>query len=167
MAKQSIGQSVAAPPSPRGKKAPSLAGNTDTPSPTAVALSGKAPRVFTVSHLKEADFKADGLRAYAYHRDLEIAAAKGGLCQAHVIRMMPPCTDEVGKPHRHRADLRLLYVFKGAMKNAFDGHGEQMMFTGSCWLQPSGIRHTVLDYSAHCEALEIVVPAAFGTEEVA
>ena len=122
--------------------------------------------MFTVSHLDQADFKADGLRRYAQYRDLGIAAATGGLCQAHVIRFAPPCTDEVRKRHLHQADLQLVYVLQGWMKNEFEGQGEQMMSAGSCWLQPSGIRHTVLDYSADCEVLEIIVPADFKTEEL-
>ena len=121
-------------------------------------------QVFTVNHLNEADFKADGLRAYAQYRDLGIAAATGGLCQAHVIRLIPPCTDEVRKRHTHQADLQLVYVLKGWMKNEFEGAGEQMMSVGSCWIQPSGIEHTVLDYSADCELLEVIVPADFSTE---
>jgi uncharacterized RmlC-like cupin family protein len=130
-------------------------------------LSGTATaQVFTVSHLNEADFKADGLRAYAQYRDLGIAAATGGLCQAHVIRLIPPCTDEVRKRHLHKAELQLVYVLKGWIKNEFEGHGEQMMSAGSCWLQPSGIEHTVLDYSADCEVLEVIVPADFRTEDV-
>jgi hypothetical protein len=52
------------------------------------------------------------------------------------------------------------------MKNEFEGQGEQMMSAGSCWLQPSGIKHTVLDYSADCEVLEIIVPADFKTEDL-
>ena len=124
-----------------------------------------APQTFTVSHLNEADFKADGLRAYAHYRDLGIAAATGGLCQAHVIRLIAPCTDDVRKRHLHKAELQLVYVLKGWMKNEFEGHGEQMMSVGSCWLQPSGIEHTVLDYSPDCEVLEIIVPADFKTED--
>ena len=130
-------------------------------------LTGGGPQVFTVSHLNEADFKADGLRPYARYRDLGIAAATAGLCQAHVIRMVPPCTEEVRKRHVHQTELQLVYVLKGWMKNEFEGHGEQMMSAGSCWLQPSGIKHTVLDYSPDCELLEIIVPADFKTEELA
>jgi hypothetical protein len=137
------------------------------PKAPARKLGNGAPQVFTVSHLNEADFKAEGLRAYAQYRDLGIAAATGGLCQAHVIRLIPPCTDEVRKRHVHHADLQLVYVLKGWMKNVFEGHGEQMMSVGSCWLQPTGIKHTVLDYSPDCEVLEIIVPADFKTEEVA
>jgi hypothetical protein len=133
----------------------------------ATRLGAGTPQVFTVSHWNEADFKTDGLRAYAQYRDLGIAAATGGLCQAHVIRLVPPCTAEVRKRHQHQADLQLVYVLKGWMKNEFEGHGEQMMSAGSCWLQPSGIKHTVLDYSPDCEVLEIIVPADFKTEKAA
>jgi hypothetical protein len=62
--------------------------------------------------------------------------------------------------------LQLVYVLQGWMKNEFEGVGEQMMSAGSCWIQPSGIEHTVLDYSPDCEVLEIIVPADFKTEEV-
>jgi len=121
---------------------------------------------FTVSHLNEADYKADGLRSYALYRDLGIAAASGGLCQAHVIRLLSPCTDEVRKRHLHEPELQLIYVLKGWVKNEFEGQGVQMMSAGSCWLQPPGIKHTVLDYSADVELLEIIVPADFKTVDV-
>ena len=134
------------------------------------AARGNAPREtvsqrFVVSHLTEADFKADGLRPYAQYRDLGFAEATGGLCQAHVIRLVPPCTDTVRQRHSHAVDLQLVYVLKGWVKNEFAGQGEQMMSVGSCWLQPSDIAHTVLDYSPDCELLEIVVPADFKTTE--
>ena len=149
------------------RKAASASASAAAPDQTRVSrASANPPQAFTVSHLNQADFKVDGLRTYAQYRDLGIAAATGGLCQAHVIRFTPPCTDAVRKRHLHEADLQLVYVLQGWMKNEFEGHGEQMMSAGSCWLQPSGIRHTVLDYSADCEVLEIVVPADFKTEEL-
>jgi hypothetical protein len=130
-------------------------------------LKAAAPvQRFTVSHLDDADFKRDGLRSYALYRDLGIAVASGGLCQAHVIRMLSPCTDEVRKRHQHEAELQLIYVLQGWVKNEFEGEGVQMMSAGSCWLQPPGIRHTVLDYSADVELLEIIVPADFKTLEL-
>jgi hypothetical protein len=148
-------------PAPRRGRPPAVARKAP-----AQKLGNASPQLFTVSHLNEADFKPDGLRAYAHYRDLGIAAATGGLCQAHVIRLVPPCTDEVRKRHRHTTELQLVYVLKGWMKNEFEGQGEQMMSVGSCWLQPSGIEHTVLDYSPDCEVLEIIVPADFKTEDV-
>jgi mannose-6-phosphate isomerase-like protein (cupin superfamily) len=137
------------------------------PGPKTARLKTAAPaQRFTVSHLNEKDFKRDGLRPYAFYRDLGISGATGGLAQAHVIRLIPPCTDEVRKRHTHAVELQLVYVLKGWMKNEFDGHGEQLMREGSCWLQPPNIRHTVLDYSDDCEVLEIIVPAEFKTVEV-
>jgi len=133
----------------------------------ALAARKRATQRFTVSHHHEADFKADGLRAYALYRDLGIAAATAGLCQAHVIRFLGPCTDEVRKQHYHETELQLVYVLKGWVKNEFDGHGEQLMQAGSCWLQPPGIEHAVLDYSDDCEVLEIIVPANFKTVNLA
>jgi hypothetical protein len=130
-------------------------------------LKAAAPaQRFAVSHLNDADFRADGLRSYALYRDLGIAAASGGLCQAHVIRLLSPCTDEVRKRHAHESELQLIYVLQGWVKNEFEGEGVQMMSAGSCWLQPPGIKHTVLDYSADAELLEIIVPADFKTIEL-
>jgi quercetin dioxygenase-like cupin family protein len=83
-----------------------------------------------------------------------------------VIRLRSPCTDEVRKRHLHEPELQLIYVLKGWVKNEFEGQGEQMMSAGSCWLQPPGIEHTVLDYSPDAELLEIVVPADFKTVEL-
>lgn len=144
------------------------ASRTKTAAPKTAATKTKpaAPQNFTVSHLKESDFKADGLRSYALYRDLGIATATGGLCQAHVLRLLSPCTDEVRQRHTHEVDLQLIYVLKGWIKNEFEGHGEQTMTVGSSWLQPPGIRHTVLDYSDDCEMLEIILPADFQTTEV-
>jgi hypothetical protein len=155
----------AAAPAPAARRT-RQAGSPKRVQPPPSPAPAKPPQSFTVSHLNDADFKADGLRSYAQYRDLGIAAATAGLCQAHVIRFVPPCTDEVRKRHRHAADLQLVYVLQGWVKNEFEGVGEQMMSTGTCWLQPSGIEHTVLDYSADCEVLEIVVPADFRTEEI-
>jgi hypothetical protein len=56
------------------------------------ARSGEKARPkhkFVVSHARDADFKA-GLRPYAHYRDLGIAAATGGMAEAHVIRFVPP-----------------------------------------------------------------------------
>jgi hypothetical protein len=134
---------------------------------TSPRLKAAAPsQRFTVSHLDDADFVKDGLRSYALYRDLGVAAASGGLCQAHVIRLLSPCTDEVRKRHLHEPELQLIYVLQGWVKNEFEGVGVQMMSAGSCWLQPPGIKHTVLDYSADVELLEIIVPADFKTADV-
>lgn len=123
----------------------------------------KKPQRFTVSHLDETSF-GDGLRSYARYRDLGIAAATNGLAVAHVIRMIPPVTDEVRQRHLHKTEFQMIYVLKGWIKSEFEGEGAHVFKKDSCWLQPPGIKHTVLDYSDDCELLEIVLPANFATE---
>ncbi|MGY4307666.1 mannose-6-phosphate isomerase-like protein (cupin superfamily) [Bradyrhizobium sp. USDA 4369] len=120
-----------------------------------------------ISHFNEADFKADGLRAYAHYRDLGIAAATHGLARAHVIRMLPPCNpQEVSKLHTHAVDFQMVYVLKGWVKSYLEGVGETLMKEGSCWTQPPKIRHMILDYSDDVELLEVILPADFKTVEL-
>lgn len=126
----------------------------------------RRPQRFTVSHLDEKDFKGGGLRNFAKYRDLGIAEATGGAAVAHVIRMIPPVTDEVRQRHLHRTQFQMVYVLKGWFKADFEGEGTHTFKAGSCWLQPPSIHHTVLDYSDDCELLEVVMPADFETETV-
>ena len=117
---------------------------------------------FTVSHLKEEDFK-EGLREYAKYRDLGIAAATNGTVQAHVIRLVPPWTPEVAKWHWHDVQFQMVYVLKGWIKSELEGQGAILMRAGSCWTQPPRIKHRVVDYSEDCELLEVILPAEFET----
>jgi hypothetical protein len=121
---------------------------------------------FVVSHPREENFHADGLRDYAQYRDLGIADATNGMVRAHVIRFSEPCSDKVRKRHYHDVHFQMVYVLKGWMKNEFEGQGVQVMKAGSSWIQPPKIKHTVLDYSEDCEVLEIILPAEFDTTEV-
>ena len=118
---------------------------------------------FTVSHLKEEDFKRDGLRPYAVYRDLGFAKATHGLAQAHVIRMLPPHTPQAAKLHFHSANFQMIYVLKGWILNKFEDQGEILMQMGSSWIQPPGIAHAVLNYSDDVELLEVILPAEFET----
>jgi hypothetical protein len=121
---------------------------------------------FIVSHHREADF-AEGLRSYAKYRDLGIAAASGGMVQAHVIRFVPPFEPkEASTPHYHEVDFQMVYVLRGSYKAEFEGEGVHTFEAGSCWIQPPGIKHAVRGYSDDCELLEIVLPAGFGTVEL-
>ena len=142
------------------------------------AVKSKAPAVSTkkparpkqriaISHHREEDFKADGLRAYAKYRDLGIAAASHGLAQAHVIRLQGPCNpEEVSKLHFHDVDFQMVYVLKGWVKTYMEGEGETLMKQGSAWTQPPRIRHMILDYSDDVELLEVILPAEFKTVEL-
>jgi mannose-6-phosphate isomerase-like protein (cupin superfamily) len=120
-----------------------------------------------ISHHREEDFKADGLRAYAKYRDLGIAEASHGLAQAHVIRLQGPCNpEEVSKLHFHAVDFQMVYVLKGWVKTYMDGEGETLMKEGSAWTQPPKIKHMILDYSDDVELLEVILPAEFKTVEL-
>jgi hypothetical protein len=122
---------------------------------------------FTVSHPREEDFD-QGLRPYSAYRDLGIAPATGGMVQAHVIRMTKPFNAaEVAIPHYHDVDFQMVYVLKGWFRSEFEGEGAHTFYAGSCWIQPPGIKHTVLGYSDDCELLEIVLPAEFETVTLA
>ena len=121
-----------------------------------------------ISHHREEDFKADGLRAYAHYRDLGVADASHGLAQAHVIRLIGPCNPaEVSKLHFHDVDFQMVYVLKGWVKTYMEGQGETLMQQGSARTQPPRIKHLILDYSDDVELLEVILPAEFKTVELA
>ncbi|MCC8968498.1 cupin domain-containing protein [Bradyrhizobium sp. Pear76] len=145
------------------KSAPKAAAKT-----AAKAATKALPKQrIAISHHREEDFKADGLRTYARYRDLGIAAASHGLAQAHVIRLQGPCNpEEVSKLHFHDVDFQMVYVLKGWVKTYMEGEGETLMKEGSAWTQPPRIRHMILDYSDDVELLEVILPAEFKTVEL-
>jgi hypothetical protein len=120
-----------------------------------------------ISHYRDEDFKADGLRTYAKYRDLGVAEASSGLARAHVIRLIGPCEPEiVSKLHFHDVDFQMVYVLKGWVKTYLEGVGETMFQTGSSWTQPPRIKHLIMDYSDDVELLEVILPADFRTVEL-
>lgn len=138
-----------------------------TTAKTAAKKPARPKQRIAISHHREEDFKADGLRAYAKYRDLGVAAASHGLAQAHVIRLQGPCDPaEVSKLHFHDVDFQMVYVLKGWVKTYMDGQGETLMQQGSAWTQPPKIKHMILDYSDDVELLEVILPAEFRTVEL-
>jgi hypothetical protein len=120
-----------------------------------------------ISHFRDEDFKADGLRTYAKYRDLGVAEASQGLVRAHVIRLIGPCDPaEVSKLHFHDVDFQMVYVLKGWVKTYMEGQGETLMKEGSSWTQPPRIKHLIMDYSDDVELLEVILPAEFKTVEL-
>ncbi|MCS3504053.1 mannose-6-phosphate isomerase-like protein (cupin superfamily) [Bradyrhizobium japonicum] len=138
-----------------------------TPAKAAPKKPARPKQRIAISHHREEDFKADGLRAYAKYRDLGIAEASHGLAQAHVIRLQGPCDpNEVSKLHFHDVEFQMVYVLKGWVKTYMDGQGETLMKEGSAWTQPPKIKHMILDYSDDVELLEVILPAEFKTVEL-
>ena len=135
---------------------------------TASKAKARPKQRIAISHHREEDFKADGLRTYAHYRSLGIADATDGLAQAHVIRLIGPCNPaEVSKLHYHDVEFQMVYVLKGWVKTYTEGQGETMMKEGSCWTQPPKIKHLIMDYSDDVELLEVILPAEFKTVELA
>jgi len=160
-AHKASGGKAAAKPSARKK----LASKGRTPAPVKQA---RPKQRIAISHYRNEDFKADGLRTYAHYRDLGIADASHGLAQAHVIRLIGPCNPaEVSKLHFHDVDFQMVYVLKGWVKTYMEGQGETMMRQGSAWTQPPKIKHLIMDYSDDVELLEVILPAEFKTVELA
>jgi hypothetical protein len=134
----------------------------------AVKPKARPKQRIAISHHREEDFKADGLRTYAKYRDLGIADATHGLAQAHVIRLQGPCNPaEVSKLHYHDVEFQMVYVLKGWVKTYMEGQGETLMKEGSAWTQPPRIKHLIMDYSDDVELLEVILPAEFKTVELA
>jgi mannose-6-phosphate isomerase-like protein (cupin superfamily) len=141
-----------------------------------LASKGRAPapvkrarpkQRIAISHYRNEDFKADGLRTYAHYRDLGIADASHGLAQAHVIRLIGPCNPaEVSKLHYHDVEFQMVYVLKGWVKTYMEGQGETMMRQGTAWTQPPKVKHLIMDYSDDVELLEVILPAEFKTVEL-
>src|SRR5882757_291689 len=164
--------------SPARKSASKTAGKTAAKSSARKKLKAKARAVpvakrarpkqrIAISHYRDEDFKADGLRAYAHYRDLGIAEASHGLAQAHVIRLIGPCNPaEVSKLHFHDVEFQMVYVLKGWVKTYMEGQGETLMKEGSAWTQPPRIKHLIMDYSDDVELLEVILPAEFKTVEL-
>ncbi len=117
---------------------------------------------FSVSHAKESDFKADGLRPFFEYRDLGIRDATRGKVVAHVIRARPGMHAEA-KRHHHEVEFQMVYVLKGWVEFDYEGVGKVRLTAGSCVHQAPGIRHTELGHSDDLEVLEIVMPADFKT----
>jgi mannose-6-phosphate isomerase-like protein (cupin superfamily) len=135
---------------------------------TAPVKRARPKQRIAISHHRDEDFKADGLRAYATYRDLGIADASGGVARAHVIRLLGPCNpQEVSKLHFHDVDFQMVYVLKGWVKTYMEGEGENLMREGSAWTQPPRVKHMILDYSDDVELLEVILPAEFKTVELA
>lgn len=120
---------------------------------------------FVSSHARDATFER-GLRSFYEYRDLGIKKATEGRVDAHVIRAAAG-TEFSSQPHFHRTAFQLVYVLKGWIEFEYEGQGVVRLEAGSCVHQPPNIRHRELGHSHDIEMLEVVLPAAFTTQEVA
>ena len=125
--------------------------------------SRDASHTFVISHLREVDFTTGGLRPYSAYRDLKVSGATQGLVSANVIRMVAPFSSELSVRHHHEVQFQMVYCLKGWFETEFEGVGRHRLVAGSSWVQPPGIRHTVVGWSDDCELLEILMPSEHAT----
>src|SRR5215475_8897134 len=106
------------------------------------AAKPRRPHEFRINHLREDDFKSDGLRRYARYRDLGIKDATHGMAVAHVIRFRGPCDPKVvSKLHTHAADLQLIYELTRSFTSQFAGYGLHTRTAGGVWVEPNNIKY--------------------------
>lgn len=122
-------------------------------------------QTFVVSHLEDSEFKPGGFRDHNVYRDLGVTAATGGRVKAHVVRAITASTPgKTGGRHKHLLDFQFVYLLKGWQTMRIAGvEGIVTMREGSSWIQPPGIAHEVIAFSADREALEVTMPAQYET----
>lgn len=101
-------------------------------------------------------------RAGMLYRDLIPGRLGGRYIASHVLI---PQGGAVGDwVHFHRLTLQMIYVRCGWVRVVYEDQGEPfLMHEGDLVLQPSGIRHRVLESSGGLEVIEISAPALHPT----
>ncbi|MEZ5308505.1 MAG: cupin domain-containing protein [Pyrinomonadaceae bacterium] len=131
-------------------------------------LPGLDPGDSTAEVLKEGSVEflisdaaeGDGItgRAGMSYRDLLPGRLGGLLIASHIsIPEDGPVPDYV---HFHRVDFQLIYCLKGRVLLVYEDQGDPFWLeAGDCVLQPTGIRHRVLEAIGGLEVLEVSSPA--------
>ena len=114
-------------------------------------------QLLTISRLNEKSVWKTG-RAGMEYRDL-IPDRQGERFIGSHIRVLSagPVPDYV---HYHNVRFQMIYCYKGWAKVVYEDQGPPFLFnSGDCVLQPSGMRHRVLENSTGFEVIEISCPA--------
>ena len=99
-------------------------------------------------------------RAGMEYRDL--ITARNDVAVSHIrLTRGGPVPDYV---HYHKVDFQLIYCLKGSIRVLYEDQGEPFWLEpGDCVVQPSGIRHRVLECTAGSEVVEVSMPAEHET----
>jgi quercetin dioxygenase-like cupin family protein len=96
------------------------------------------------------------------YRDLIPDRLGGRFIASHIL--IPdggPVGDYV---HFHNIRFQMIYCYRGWVKVAYEDQGDPILLTeGDCFLQPSTIRHRVLEASDRMQVIEIGCPAEHET----
>ena len=101
-------------------------------------------------------------RAGMRYRDLIPSRLGGRFIASHIlIPQGGPVADYV---HFHRIRFQMIFCHRGWVKVAYEDQGDVMLMQeGDCFLQPSHIRHRVLEASDRMQVVEIGCPAEHET----
>ncbi len=116
-----------------------------------------------VDNDREVDDKDFGEgRAGLRYRDLIPSRLGGRFIASHILIVEGgPVNDYV---HFHNVRFQMIYCHRGWVRVAYEDQGESMlMHEGDCFLQPSTIRHRVLEASDRMQVIEIGCPAEHET----
>lgn len=145
-------------------------GEVVAPNGTVVEFASAAPALdipalaeaFVVSRMPANDDSFGEGRSGMLYRDLIPDRLGGRFIASHIL--IPnggPVGDYV---HFHNIRFQMIYCYRGWVKVAYEDQGEPMLMReGDCFLQPSTIRHRVLEASDRMQVIEIGCPAEHET----
>lgn len=120
---------------------------------------------FVVTRMPSGDAEATSFgegRSGMQYRDLIPSRLGGRFIASHIlIPKGGPVADYV---HFHNIRFQMIYCYRGWVTVAYEDQGEPMLLQeGDCFLQPSTIRHRVLEASDRMQVIEIGCPAEHET----
>jgi len=131
--------------------------------PETYGKSTQLPNPFFMQTVDQGAFEIRGLRDYLSYRDLGIAKETKGAILAQIIRAEGGAYQGRGEWHYHILDDQFVYVLQGWANVQFEEQEAICVKAGTCFYQPSEIRHAFLTCSEDFEALEVCLPAEFET----
>ena len=131
--------------------------------PKSYSKSTQLPQPFSMQTAEQGTYEVKGLRDYLSYRDLEIAKETNGAILAHIIRAEGGAYQGAGEWHYHILGDQFVYVLQGWANVQFEEQEPVCVKAGTCFYQPSKIKHAFLACSKDFEALEVCLPADFET----
>ena len=98
---------------------------------------------------------------FAYH-DLGVVEATNGRMRAQVMKSTRGLSEPTGW-HYHVCDQQFVYLLKGWVDLVFEDGRQIRLKAGDSLMIPGGLRHNETATSEEMDALEVSVPAEFGT----
>ena len=98
---------------------------------------------------------------FAYH-DLGVTGATNGRMRAQVMKSTQGLSEPTGW-HYHVCEQQFVYMLKGWVDLVFEDGRQIRLSAGDSLMIPGGLRHNETATSEEMDALEVSVPAEFGT----